>query len=109
MLLSAEIYDQDHNILASIEDNKYDTDSAVFRVQRDDLSSLTVYARKDKEEVLSVRFLNPHMIAITEGSKTREEVVALPDVVIVNGQPYNMGGNCLSGDAKPSDAVIEFQ
>jgi hypothetical protein len=51
MLLSTDIYDQDHNILASIEDNKFDTDSAVFRVHRDDLSSLTVYARKDKEKV----------------------------------------------------------
>jgi hypothetical protein len=89
MLLSADIFDQEHNILASIENNKYDTDSAVFRVQRDDLSSLTVFARKDKQKVLDVRYLNPRMITVNGVFRSKtHEVVASPDGVTEDGMPY---------------------
>jgi hypothetical protein len=87
MLLSTDIYDQDHNILASIEDNKFDTDSAVFRVQRDDLSSLTVYARKDKEKVLDVRYINPRVIAVNGVFRSkRHTVVASPNGEMEDGR-----------------------
>jgi hypothetical protein len=87
MLLSADIYDQDHNILATVENNKYETDSSVFRVQRDDLSSLTVIARKDKQTVLDVRYVNPQMIAVNGVfHSVRHTVTATPEGEFEDGQ-----------------------
>jgi hypothetical protein len=110
LLLSTDIYDHDHNIIASITNNKYDTDSSVFKVEREDLSSLTVYARKDKEKVLTVRYLNPHMIALTGVFRsTRKEVMASSTGVILDRQPYNMIGTCMYIHGKIDGSLFDFR
>jgi hypothetical protein len=37
------------------------------------------------------------------------EAVALGNATNINGRPYNIAGNCASGDSIPDDALFTFE
>lgn len=62
--VSAEIYSKDGRIVAQIIDNEFHINpNNYFRIDRQDRHSLVVYDQY-KNQVLSVRFLNPHAIKV---------------------------------------------
>ena len=108
IFFSADIYDYDDNILASIEKSNYSLDSSVFKMTRKDLSSLSVVARKDKEEVLNIDYLNPHAVMITGiFRKSYMRVDVSKDAIVTDGNTY-ASGFCLSNTRGRVKSLFSF-
>lgn len=83
--ISTDIYDQNHDIVAEIDNNHYDVHSSAFKIIRKDRSSLSVFIRRDKEEVLRIRYLNPESVSIMGAFRTlTDEVSVIPEGVQVS-------------------------
>jgi hypothetical protein len=92
--ISADIYDSDNNLVTEIVNNRFTIFAPkVFEHPRKDLSSLSVILSRDKEEVLSIRYLNPTAISI-------QGVFRHPGdpTVRVQGQTVEFNGRRLADD-----------
>jgi hypothetical protein len=100
--ITADIFDEEDNAVVEIEHNHFLVDGGAFKMERPDISTLVVYARKHKEQVLWVRFLNDSTMQLRGTFRYPDSLgVTITDSSIVTA-PNNdqIGFGCLEvGDA----------
>ncbi len=105
--ISTDIYDSNHDIVTEILRNHYDVDSSAFKIIRNDLSSLSVVIRRDKEEVLNIRYNNPETLSILGVFRAKHGEVRIErDRILDNGDVFNQGHICM--DAGQAGTIFDF-
>jgi hypothetical protein len=101
--VSMDVYDKDHDIVAIIDKNSFQVASSVFKFSRDNrLSDLRVIIRHDKEEVLHIRYINPHAISITGVFHTKTDTLRVnANAVYLNDQIIGIQHVCSGGNNFP--------
>jgi hypothetical protein len=96
--VTTDIYDENQNVIATLDKNVYLVDSSVFKLSRENVSDLGVVVRHNKEQVLHVHYFNSRTIAITGVFRTKNAVLQVDDdLVTLNGKPVVPQHIC-SGD-----------
>lgn len=96
MTISTDIYDRNHDIVVSVDHNRYHVDSSVFEMNKADPSDLSVVIRHDKEQVLHIRYLNPYTISITGVFRTKIEELKVDETeVFRNGVRLPISNVCV--------------
>jgi hypothetical protein len=100
--ITTDIYDENQNIIATLDKNVYLVDSSVFKLSRDSVSDLGVVVQHNKEEVLHVHYFNSRTIAITGVFRTKNAVLRVDDdLVTLNGKPVMLQHICSGNNSFP--------
>jgi hypothetical protein len=105
MLVTADVFDDRRNLIASVEANRYIATNYSAYFRRTDRSSLTVYDHS-KNKALDVRFVNEHAVKITgifrapDGGPT----VTITDSRIIKSDGSTFGPSCFGSPARGAAA-----
>jgi hypothetical protein len=106
--ITTDVFDSADNAVVEIDHNRFTVANDVFKMERPDLSTLAVYIKNHKEEVLWVRFLNPSTMRIRGVFRWRDAPsVVVTDSDIEAADPGLVGAlNC--GEIAPEAAFLRF-
>jgi hypothetical protein len=99
--VTTDVMDDNDNAVVEIVDNHFTVASDAFKVERPDLSTLSVVIAHHKEQVLNIRYANPRTLKITGTFRSDSTVVRVTQSKVELDSPqfknFVLSHDCIGG------------